>query len=474
MSGHRNLATRFGHGLQLLTEGSEQEVPRLKWIHCANEGVYRGHHQGEFVFTPQVFDTFVRNFRHDPRFKAGAANDNGEPVLNAAGEPAGAQPVLQFDYEHASEMPPWEGTIPQSGAPAPAWVIDVEVRMADGVAQLWALADLGTTIRGQIQRKEYRFVSIAFTMEGKNWLTGDPIGPALTSIAFTNQPFMRDIEPLAAANRQTTTSKGSTMSKTADELQRELTAALQAHNTFCSRLCRALQLRSNLLDDDAIGAAVEEAVGKGLSLDSLLESLDVPNPADALKTVAALQEARGKLSELQQQIDDALSGAVKQDEAAIPKDVEAAMSAQGFKGDPAKKALTAHRTLCTADALKKLGDKRTLEGVITALAAGRAHFFSEHNVKPGSTQQRVSGLDQPIVQRGTQQLPAPTELQLSGAAEGVVDVSLFEGVNTTQRIMSYLSSKDPQFTKLSIEKRVQRASLFRQQNEIVDENVRAA
>lgn len=171
--------------------GETKPIPEVKWIHVANEGEFAGHAQGAFEFTREVFASFVANLRRDPRFTPG---DDG----------VGSQPVLQFDYEHASEMPPTSGTIPSNGVPAVGWVLDLQVREAEdgsGTAELWALAKLGERIRGQIAADEYRWVSIAFVLQSVDPVTGEPRGPRLTSIAFTNKPFLRDLRPLAASER---------------------------------------------------------------------------------------------------------------------------------------------------------------------------------------------------------------------------------------------------------------------------------
>lgn len=166
---------------------AETEVPKRKWIHVATEGSFAGHGDGEFTLDLGVFKAFIERLHADPQYKAG---DDG----------IGTNPVIPFDYEHASEMPPTEGSIPSGGAPAPAWVLDLKVEKGeDGKVQLWAYAELGDQIRKQMLANEYRFVSIAFTLESVDPVTAEPAGPKLTSIAFTNHPFLRDLTPYAAS-----------------------------------------------------------------------------------------------------------------------------------------------------------------------------------------------------------------------------------------------------------------------------------
>lgn len=185
------LLVGLGLGVRMLNDAeaaAEQvaDVPARKWLHVANEGEYSGHADGKFALTRAVFESFIANLRSDPRYKAGA-------------DGVGEQPVIPFDYEHASELDPTSGTIPMSGAGAPAWTLDLKVEDGpDGKAQLWAYAQLGDKIRAQIKAKEYLFTSIAFVLESSDPSSAAKTGPKLTSIAFTNHPFLRDLIPLAA------------------------------------------------------------------------------------------------------------------------------------------------------------------------------------------------------------------------------------------------------------------------------------
>jgi len=165
------------------------EVPKQKWIQVATSGVYKGHGDDDFTLDKAVFDQFVANLRKDPRYKVGA-------------DGVGMQPVVPFDYEHVSEMDPREGSVPAAGAPSPAWALDFKVEGDATASSLWAFVEFGDTVREQIQKNEYRFVSIAFTLEATDPNTNDPIGALITSIAFTNHPFLRDLQPLAASARR--------------------------------------------------------------------------------------------------------------------------------------------------------------------------------------------------------------------------------------------------------------------------------
>ena len=79
------------------------------WIQIATAGEYKGYAGGTqtVVFDKPLFDAVVKNFRQHPWYQPGA-------------DGVGMKAVVPFDYEHASEMDPTSGSIPQGGAPAPA------------------------------------------------------------------------------------------------------------------------------------------------------------------------------------------------------------------------------------------------------------------------------------------------------------------------------------------------------------------
>jgi hypothetical protein len=224
------------------------KVPEFKWLHVASEGEFAGHVDGEFTLDRDVFNQFVQNFRSDPRYRSDR-------------DGVGNQPVIPFDFEHASELSATSGTIPTSGSPAPAWALEVEVREGDDGAELWTYAKLGELIRGYIENDEYRHVSIAFALDAVDPITGKPIGARLSSIAFTNSPYLRNLRPLQIAASM----KGNAMR-------------------------RILFGRSVSLDDGG-----EERPPRDLT-DLPLGDLDAPNAVE--KVAAALVELDPELGEL--------------------------------------------------------------------------------------------------------------------------------------------------------------------------------
>lgn len=447
------------------TAAPPREVPEYKWIHCASEGEYLGHHQGEFELTRAVFEAFVRNFREDPQYRAGSLQ-----LADGTTHTGGIRPVIQFDYNHASEMPPWEGSIPHSGTPACAWALEVAIRNStqSGKAELWTFAHLLEDLRKQIALGQQRFVSIAFTLEATHWITGKPIGPALTSIAITNRPFMRDLQPLAASARAagglkraggsseapgTRTSTGTGASMDAEQL----------YNALRARLCEALHIKK-LATDEEIGEAVEESVKQGKDLASVLEAMGVPNAAEALKTLPVLREARDTLASYVQQIDSLIQAQAAADAEAAPADVDAAMSAAKLSGESAKKALTVMRKHCIEDEVskvekaKKAGERATLAEIMAARKTGRENFLRECGVQDPTkvllTRTLVAG-------PGGAQVEPPKTLGIEGETDaGSVQIDLrpFKG-NTTQRLMAHLSKTEGKaFDQLPLERRIERAS----------------
>ena len=470
MALYLNRATIFGTPI-LLFDGSESppELPKYRWIHLANEGLYKGHHQGEFNLTRAVFETFIRNLRDNPQYLAGKLDD---VETSADGTPrtytGGIRPVLQYDYEHASEMPGSSGSIPDKGAPAMGWVLDLALREgANGKAQLWAFTQLSDQIRAQIRANQYRWVSIAFNSKGIHWVTGLPIGPVLTSVAFTNHSFMQDLESLAAANRGASADDASGLKPVHDPSEApDAVTSLQPTGASMSdplreRICKTLQLRNLAADDAAVGDAVEQAVAAGGDLKSLLEALGVPNVDEALKSIPALRSAREKMAGMLGEMDSLLQQDSAADAAIAKVDVGAAMKSQNFVGEGAAKALGAMRTQCVNEEVKKLGEAPTLSALRDARAKGRAHFLTEYNVKETSSGNAHLGRTLVAGAGGTQVVPPTTPLVIDERADGSIDLRGIVGANVTEKLITHLSKTEPGFDKLPYDRKIQRASAVR-------------
>jgi hypothetical protein len=169
----------------LLDESAPVDGP--VWVQVAASGVWKGHAVFKQIsFDEAFFLKVIGNFRAHPSYEAG---DDGK----------GKARVVPFDYEHASEMKPTEGTIPLTGAPAVGWVLELETRKAsDGGVELWALADFLPATREQIRAGAYQWTSVAIWPNATDKVSGKEIGPVLTSVAITNRPFVEGMAPLKA------------------------------------------------------------------------------------------------------------------------------------------------------------------------------------------------------------------------------------------------------------------------------------
>jgi hypothetical protein len=179
-------AVRLAQG-QVPPAASEEQAGPV-WIQVAREGEWNGYKRGKLLkFDQVVFDQLITNLRAHPAFEAGP-------------DGRGCARVVPFDYEHASELEPTSGSIPVTGAPAPAWVLDLEARKGDdGTLELWALTDLSEQAREQIRSGGYQWTSVAVWFDATHPATGEKIGPTLTSVAFTNHPFIQGMAPMAAS-----------------------------------------------------------------------------------------------------------------------------------------------------------------------------------------------------------------------------------------------------------------------------------
>lgn len=473
------------------------EVPEWKWIHVASTGLYRGHWQGEFDLTRETFESFVKNLRAHPQYKIGDVPVDGKTIQ------AGSKPTIQYDYEHCSEMPATEGTIPRLGAEAPAWVTDLDIRPGDGCDQLWALSWLGAQIRDQIKRNAYRQTSIAFDLESKDWKTGQPAGPALTSIAFTNHPFLKQLESYAAANRRGThaaTSTPETPAPTPGPATPEPTPPPQrtepmnapaasttdyklALDTFKANVCLKLGIR--VLQDTA---AVEDAVGQtaasGSKLSALLTALGVNDAESGLKVIPEFRGAREQLSAALQELDEMLSGQAAMDDQIATADVNAVMSALKFPDDAAhREPLMAYRKQCMDAAVtefstayrRRLSDDKArvpVTKIIEFRSEGRAKFLKTYGITEGVD---TSNLGKTLAaSKGGKQHAPPTPpvlpLSTSGAGDGAkqtVDLRNSPGVNPTDKVIKHLTGTDPTFKALSHYEKCKRATAFSEQNEVL-------
>jgi hypothetical protein len=170
-------------------EVTDGPVPPV-WVQVTQEIDAKGYPGGRFKFDRTIFDQVVANFRTHPSYVAGA-------------DGIGVADVVPWDFHHASEMDPTEGTIPSGGAPAQGWVQELDIREgANGKAQLWALTRWLEPARTYIKNGQYKWASVVVLFDSRDPVTNQNVGAMLTSVALTNQPFVEGMAPLIAASRR--------------------------------------------------------------------------------------------------------------------------------------------------------------------------------------------------------------------------------------------------------------------------------
>lgn len=170
-----------------LDASADNADPHPIWIQAAVEGVWKGHAAFDLIeFTEELFDQVIANFRRNPAYKVG---DDG----------VGATRVIRLDYEHLSEMDLSESkTVAQDGLPAPGFVMELEKRRGgNGKVQLWALVLPNKKLWAQIDSGEYLWTSVAIDPKARDRETNNVIGPEMSSLAITNNPFILGMQEMS-------------------------------------------------------------------------------------------------------------------------------------------------------------------------------------------------------------------------------------------------------------------------------------
>lgn len=142
------------------------------WVQVARTGAWAGHPQGAFQITEQTLDTMVVNF-HSQGFGR-----------------------IPWDFEHISAMPANSGNLPNTGKPSQGWAYDFR---REG-SRLFALTEWKPLARQYIEEDQYQGVSPVIDWNGKDRVSGKPIGAMITSIALTQWPFISQMAPPTAAS----------------------------------------------------------------------------------------------------------------------------------------------------------------------------------------------------------------------------------------------------------------------------------
>lgn len=260
------------------------------------------------------------------------------------------------------------------------------------------------------------------------------------------------------------------------------------HETFKLSLCQKLRIRP-LADDQAIGEAVDQAVGAQSSLDTLLEALGVKDVKAALDGVPKLRDALAQLESARAELEDMLGAQNAMDEMAAEAEVGAVMKALKQDGNEGmKEALLAYRDKCIKDAVDAATRELRLttheearlpvKKILAARVVGRKNFLDKYGLKMDVD---TSNLTRTYAASGNgQQHRTPPGLDIrdrsdtggtggtGSAAKGeTIDLSDAPGANPTDKVVQYLSGKEPDFAKLAHVEKVRRAVAFMQRNEVI-------
>ena len=141
------------------------EKPSRSEIQVLRTGTFHHPQYGKFTITSETLTTMVQNFE-DVRPKAPTE--------------------MVVDWEHMSVAEP------PVKAPAAGWV--KSLRATDD--ELFVIVEWTEEAAGEIEKKEYRFISPEFDFNYKDKESGKRIGPTLLSVALTNRPFIEGMEPV--------------------------------------------------------------------------------------------------------------------------------------------------------------------------------------------------------------------------------------------------------------------------------------
>lgn len=405
--------------------------PNPRWIHITNQGSYEGYPSGPVDITRQTLEQIVKNFKSDPRFKLG-------------GNGLGEGKVVPFDIAHVSEMDPRIGD-PAVNEKAYAWVMDVQIRDGEnGKAQLWGWTYLGDEAKAMIEKGELTYTSIAYNPHAVHPVHGTEIGALMTSVAFTNKPFVRDLTPLAASDfasyLHANPEFASLIVKALKERTEETPPMLDV-----KKLCKVFGLNhaAEGVEDELVALAGEHVTMKR-GLAEVLKATGFTDLAELIKNIPELLKAKTELAGLSTQLADALKQLGGFETQVAEAEVSAAMSVHKLP-EVSRVAMSVFLKNDPKGFREKypIPDEQRSH-LLTTLAAGK-----------GGAQYQTKLLDGDKAAGGN---------STGGTGGGEkIDLRAFTGRNVTEKIIAYLTSKDAGFAKLPHQQQCSRAYTFRQQ-----------
>lgn len=239
----------------------EAPVGRV-WNQIAKVGSWAGHPTGPFQLNETHFEEMVRNFR---------ATQNRR---------------IQVDFEHASEADGSAGSIPVLGAPAQAWIYELDNRGSDG---LWALMEWLEPARTYVREGKYQFISPAVHFNARDRVSGERIGARLRSAGLTNNPFLDGMQRLAARDEaeddsdDADNSEGEEPEETSPEETKTMSETIKLKELEAQTATLSLQLKDAIASKEAVEKRLVDAEAEAKMLRDWRterEEKDIQNEVD--------------------------------------------------------------------------------------------------------------------------------------------------------------------------------------------------
>ena len=240
-----------------------------EWVHLVPFGTWLGHPSGPFTVGLAGAQSMVAVFESE-------AID------------------LVFDWEHQTIH------TADNGKPAPAagWIDQLELRDSG----VWGHVREWTPVaRGQLERREYRYLSPVLQRRHRDRVTGEIGGARLHSAALTNTPFLHELEPvLNSAHGETMTALLALLGLSADATDEEAVAVvepmmndlasacsdlgIETEGKTPSELVAACSARITVLNEHSRLLGIVCSAGE---LDIDLEAAELPSDAETRLTACA-------------------------------------------------------------------------------------------------------------------------------------------------------------------------------------------
>ena len=451
------LANRANATVKLDDITAEPNAPA--WVHICTGGEFRGYQGFEpFEWGEAEFQQMVANLRRHPSYRLG---EDGR----------GSDPVVPWDYEHASEAEATSGTVPLTGAPACGWILDLEVRPgADGLPQLWALSRFSPTALEQIRSGGYRWASVAINTQATDGRTGENMGLVLTSCALTNHPFVQGMVPLAATAKSGQSQNNQSEGMPAmglKLLRRALAKRGAARLTTTIRLSdtdsdekveevssEALEEASDIIDQisELLGSeSAEDLIAKASKLKAEAESASAK--ADQLEKLrAALRAKEEGEAEEEASMIAAAEGGSEELQARVHRAAKIARFACiNEDGTRNEERLVAFRSEWRVDP-NKLAEHRKalLTSRIVSTPSGTQLGGAHTGVPVGTSTGPVAGTQRVVM------------TAIGASAPRNVDevIAPFSGINRVQKALSFLDANELRFARLPWDRKPRLASKF--------------